>query len=157
MSSAPGAPTLRGGALLGSGIEMRQCVWMPALSFGTVAAMGRAGLCGDSRSTVAAAVLLVPRVATARLALVQPHVLEIGLFIAVVGQVIPYSFEQVALRTIPAGVFGVLMSLEPAIASVIGYLALHQSPGIHGIVGTLAVVTAGVAVTIVQPAEPVAR
>lgn len=74
-----------------------------------------------------------------------------------VGQVIPYSSEQVALRTIPAGAFGVLMSLELAIASVIGYLVLHQSPGVPGIVGTLAVVTAGVAVTIAQPAEPVAR
>jgi inner membrane transporter RhtA len=75
----------------------------------------------------------------------------------VVGQLIPYSSEQVALRTIPAGVFSMLMSLEPAIASVIGYLVLHQSPRIPGIVGTLAVVTAGVAVTIAQPAEPVAR
>jgi inner membrane transporter RhtA len=54
-------------------------------------------------------------------------------------------------------VFGVLMSLESAIASVIGYLALHQSPGIPGIAGLLAVVTAGVAVTIAQPAGPVAR
>jgi threonine/homoserine efflux transporter RhtA len=49
------------------------------------------------------------------------------------------------------------MSLEPAIASVIGYLALHQSPDILDIVGTLAVVTAGVAVAVAQPAEPVAR
>ena len=54
------------------------------------------------------AALLILGVATARLALVQPHVLEIGLFIAVVGQVIPYSFEQVALRTIFAGVFDAL-------------------------------------------------
>jgi inner membrane transporter RhtA len=106
---------------------------------------------------VAAVVLFIPGVATARIALVQPHVLEVGLFIAVVGQVIPYSFEQVALRTIPAGVFGVLMSLEPAIAAAVGYLALRQSPGIPGIVGTLAVVTAGVAVTVTQPAEPAAR
>jgi inner membrane transporter RhtA len=103
--------------------------------------------------TIGAIFLLGPGLISGRGALLQPHVLEVGLFIAVAGQVLPYSLEQISLRTIPTGVFGVLMSLEPAIASVTGYLALHQAPGITGIAGTLAVVTAGTAVTITQPAR----
>lgn len=71
-----------------------------------------------------------------------------------VDQALPYSLEQVAPRTIATGLFGVLMSLEPAIAAAVGYLVLHQSPGVLGLVGTAAVVTAGVAVTIAKPAEP---
>lgn len=103
--------------------------------------------------SVSAAFLFIPGVVSAGGSLLRPHVLEIGLLIGVIGQVVPYSLEQLALRKIAAGVFGVLMSLEPAIGSATGYLMLGQSEGILGIFGTLAVVTAGVAVTVAQPAE----
>jgi inner membrane transporter RhtA len=41
--------------------------------------------------------------------------------------VIPYSFELEALRRIPANVFGVLMSLEPAVAALAGLIVLGQA------------------------------
>jgi inner membrane transporter RhtA len=40
--------------------------------------------------------------------------------------VIPYSIELEALRRLPASTFGVLMSLEPAVAALVGYVALSQ-------------------------------
>ena len=43
----------------------------------------------------------------------RPHVIAVGAAVALLSSVIPYSFELEALRTIPVGVFGVLMSLEP--------------------------------------------
>ena len=39
---------------------------------------------------------------------------------------IPYSFELVALRTIQPRVFGILMSLEPAAAALVGMIVLHE-------------------------------
>jgi inner membrane transporter RhtA len=39
---------------------------------------------------------------------------------------IPYSLELEALRKLPARVFGVLMSLEPAVAALAGLLILGE-------------------------------
>jgi inner membrane transporter RhtA len=39
---------------------------------------------------------------------------------------IPYSLELEALRRLPRGVFGVLMSLEPAVAATVGFILLEQ-------------------------------
>ena len=50
---------------------------------------------------------------------------------ALLSSVVPYSLEQEALRRIPANVFGVLMSLEPAIAALAGFLVLSQSLGVR--------------------------
>ena len=40
--------------------------------------------------------------------------------------VLPYSLETEALRRLPANVFGVLMSLEPAVAAIAGWVILGQ-------------------------------
>jgi inner membrane transporter RhtA len=52
--------------------------------------------------------------------------------------------ELLALRRLSAGAFGTLMALEPAIAAVIGAVALHQVPGPLGGLGVVLVVLAGV-------------
>ncbi|MGW5054507.1 EamA family transporter [Actinokineospora sp. NPDC004072] len=75
---------------------------------------------------VAAAVAVPAGVADAGGALLQPSVLIAGLAVALLSSVIPYSLELQALRKIPPRVFGVLMSLEPAVAAVTGLLVLHE-------------------------------
>jgi inner membrane transporter RhtA len=49
-----------------------------------------------------------------------------GLLVALACSVIPYSLEMEALRTLPKSVFGVMMSLEPAVAATAGLLVLGQ-------------------------------
>ena len=58
--------------------------------------------------------------------LYSPGVLGIGLAVAVLSSAVPYSLELTALRRLSAGVFGVLMSLEPAVAAVVGLVVLSQ-------------------------------
>jgi inner membrane transporter RhtA len=58
--------------------------------------------------------------------LLRPVVLVRGAAIAVLSSAIPYSFELIALRRLRAPVFGVLMSLEPAVAALSGLLFLQQ-------------------------------
>ncbi|HET8954420.1 MAG TPA: EamA family transporter [Solirubrobacterales bacterium] len=53
--------------------------------------------------------------------------LAIGAAVGVLSTAIPYAFEMEALRRLPRAVFGVLMSLEPAVAAGIGFLALSQA------------------------------
>src|SRR5204862_7109460 len=52
--------------------------------------------------------------------------LATGLAVAVLSSAIPYSLELEALRRLPKGTFGVLMSLEPAVASLVGLVVLSQ-------------------------------
>jgi inner membrane transporter RhtA len=49
-----------------------------------------------------------------------------GFGIAMLSSVVPYSLELLALRSLAAGVFGILLSLEPAAAALAGFLVLDQ-------------------------------
>ncbi len=65
---------------------------------------------------VGALILAVPAVVTGGKWLLDPWVLLAGLVVATLSGVIPYTLELAALRSLPAGVFGVLTSLDPALA-----------------------------------------
>jgi inner membrane transporter RhtA len=58
--------------------------------------------------------------------LMAPLAIAAGLVVALFSSVIPYSAEMAALRRLPAATFGVLMSLEPAIAALVGLVFLGQ-------------------------------
>jgi inner membrane transporter RhtA len=58
--------------------------------------------------------------------LAAPLALAGGVVVALFSSAIPYTAEIAALRRLPPATFGVLMSLEPAIAAVIGFVALGQ-------------------------------
>jgi inner membrane transporter RhtA len=74
--------------------------------------------------------------------LVVPSALLGGLTIALFSSAIPYTAELAALRRLPAHTFGVLMSLEPAIAAIVGFLVLGQVLGWHDLVAIGCVVAA---------------
>ena len=59
----------------------------------------------------------------------DPGLLGSGLAVALASSVLPYSLELEALRRIPEAVFGVLMSLQPAVAALAGYAVLGQDLG----------------------------
>lgn len=68
----------------------------------------------------------------------------VGLGLALLLPVVPFSLELLALRRLTAAAFGTLMSLEPAIALVIGLAVLGQIPRPTAIVGIVLVVAAGI-------------
>ena len=73
-----------------------------------------------------------------------PGLLLAGLGLAVLTPLFPFILELLALRRLTAAAFGTLMSLEPAIAVVIGLVLLHQVPGWLPVAGTAFVVAAGI-------------
>lgn len=81
--------------------------------------------------------------------LLEPSLLLSGLVVALASSVIPYSLELEALRRLPPAVFGVLMSLEPAIAALAGLLILAQSLNATEVAAIVLVIaaSAGAAVT----------
>ncbi|SMB94263.1 EamA family transporter [Deinococcus hopiensis] len=76
--------------------------------------------------TVAAAVTLPFGLVQAGEKMLAPSSLLAGLLVAVFSSALPYSLEMAALRALPARVFGVLMSLEPALAALSGLLFLRE-------------------------------
>lgn len=78
-----------------------------------------------------------------------------GLGLAVLVPVVPFSLEMMALRRLTASAFGTLMSLEPAIALVLGLLVLHQVPDLAAAAGIAFVVAAGVGAERTGAREPV--
>jgi inner membrane transporter RhtA len=71
-------------------------------------------------------------------------ILVVGLGIALLLPVVPFSLELLALRRLTTAAFGTLMSLEPAIALGVGVVLLHQVPSAAAAAGVAAVVLAGV-------------
>jgi inner membrane transporter RhtA len=74
--------------------------------------------------------------------LLEPYVLAVGLAVALASSVLPYSLELEALRRLPAAVFGVLMSLEPAVAALAGWVVLDQVLGVRELLAIALVVVA---------------
>jgi inner membrane transporter RhtA len=75
---------------------------------------------------IAAAVTLPFGVVDGGLDLIDGELLAIGFGVAILSSAIPYSFELEALRRLPQSTFGVLMSLEPAVAATAGWVILSQ-------------------------------
>lgn len=79
-------------------------------------------------------------------ALLDPHLLGVGLLVAMASSAVPYSLELLALRHLSPQVFGVLLSLEPAAASAAGAVVLGQMLDAAQWAGALCVMGASVAI-----------
>jgi inner membrane transporter RhtA len=85
------------------------------------------GSAGLAIAMVVAAILITPSAVVAGgSAMFRPAVLAIGAAIGILSSVIPYRLELEALRRMPTRLFGVWMSLEPAVAALIGLALLGQ-------------------------------
>jgi inner membrane transporter RhtA len=98
---------------------------------------------GLALSMVVGAVLLAPvGVAGAGADLLAIGVLATALAVSLLSSAIPYTLEMEALRRLPEAVFGVLMSIEPAVAALAGFLVLGESLSTREVVAILFVVAA---------------
>ena len=76
---------------------------------------------------VAAVVVTPSAIASGGGRLAHPGVIAAGLAIGLLSSVIPYRVEMEALRQVPARIFGIWMSLEPAVAALVGLIVLGES------------------------------
>jgi inner membrane transporter RhtA len=113
------------------------------------------GASGLALAMVAAAVLTAPAgLVQGGSDLLGPEILAAGAVVALACSVIPYSLEMEALRRLPEGVFGVMMSLEPGLAALSGYLILEQNLSVTDAlaIGLVIAASAGAAATTHAPA-----
>ena len=113
------------------------------------ARIGKAFAGGDGLAlamVVSAALMVAPGIAAGGADLLDARVVAIGAAVALLSSAIPYSLELEALRRLRVGAFGVLMSLEPAIAALVGLVALQQGLAAAEVAGIVCVVAASAGV-----------
>ncbi|HEX3388437.1 MAG TPA: EamA family transporter [Streptosporangiaceae bacterium] len=109
---------------------------------------------GSSGLTVAMAVAALAVTPVGLLAggrsLLRPGVLATGAAIGLLSSIIPYSLELETLRRVPAKVFGIWMSVEPAVAALVGLVMLGQSLSLAewAAIGCVTVASAGAALSV---------
>jgi inner membrane transporter RhtA len=59
-------------------------------------------------------------------ALLSPAILASGCAVALISSALPYSLEMIAMPKIPTRTLGVLLSLDPALGALAGFLLLHE-------------------------------
>ena len=102
-----------------------------------------------------AAVVAVPwGVMASGMDLLAPALLPLGLGVAILSMALPYSLEMVALTRLPVSTFGMLMSLEPAIGALCGFVFLHEHLGALQWLAIVAVVIASAGATLGAKAVP---
>jgi inner membrane transporter RhtA len=80
-----------------------------------------------SLGLLAAAVVVVPvGVVHAGAALLSPYVLLVGVGVAAVSSAIPISLEMMALKRLPKEAFGIMISMEPAVAALLALVLLGE-------------------------------
>ena len=138
------APTGGSMDLLGVAFAMVAAVcWMGYIYLSKRTGAAFAGGEGLALAMAVGALIVLPAgVLQAGGALAQPNLLAGALVVAVASSVVPYSLELVALRRLPEAVFGVLMSLDPAVAAVAGFLVLGQNLGPGELLGIAMVIAA---------------
>lgn len=100
--------------------------WALYIVFGQRVAR-RYGAMATPMGMLAAAVLVLPiGVAQAGAALLEGRWLLAGLAVAVLSSAIPYTLEMYSLRHLPKRTFSILLSLEPAVGAVAGWIVLAE-------------------------------
>ena len=151
------------GLVAGLGVVLLTEPWhgvpdLPGLGFALAAAACWAGYIlltqrvGDQVDGVRGLAISMPVAGLVATAVAGPSLLAemdwrlllIGLGLAIVLPVVPFSLELLALRRLTTAAFGTLMCLEPALALIIGLVVLRQVPGAAPVAGVAFVIAAGI-------------
>jgi len=147
----------RGGSIDGLGVLFALCAaacWMAYIHLSKRTGEAFAGGSGLALAMAVGALVVLPAgVVQGAGDLARPDLLGAGLVVALASSVLPYSLELEALRRLPAHVFGVLMSLEPAVAALAGWVVLDQVLGARELAAIALVVVASTGAA-AAPAHP---
>jgi inner membrane transporter RhtA len=141
--------------LMGAGLAvLAGILWAAYILCSTRVGRSFTGGRGLALAVAVATVVIAPLgISSGGAALLRPQVLLTGVGIAILSSVIPFSLELDALRRLPSRVFGVLMSIEPAVATLIGFLVLREAIGLREILAIALVISASVGVSLDAAAQ----
>ena len=149
--------------LAGVGVLMLTQPWQGEVDLLGVALALAAGACwaayilltqhvGDAVEGIKALAVTMPVAALTATVVAGPstfgrlslELVVVGIGLALLLPVVPFTLELLALRRLNTSAFGTLMSLEPAFALLVGWALLSQVPDVLAATGIAFVVAAGV-------------
>lgn len=150
LAPASGTVDLLGAAFaLGAGV----CWAFYIVTGKTLGARLPGGSAASLGMLVAALVVLPFGLGHAGARLWSPALWPAALGMAILSSALPYSLEMFALRRLPARTFGILMSLEPAVAALGGFVFLHESLTVVQWLAIGLVIAASVGTSMTTPAR----
>jgi inner membrane transporter RhtA len=123
------------------------CAWVAVAYAGRMVGSRTPRIDGLALALPVSAALTLPFGAHHAAAL-DTHAVALGIVIAVVGLVVPFALELEGLRRLEPRVVAVVYSVDPAVAALVGFLALGQRLGAPQILALIAVVSASIGVTV---------
>ncbi len=103
------------------------CCWAAYIVLGGRLSHVLPGGAAVATGMLIAAVTAVPvAAAMGGFARLTPPLFAAGIGVALLSSAIPYTLEMIALKSIPQRTFGILMSLEPAVAALVGLVFLRE-------------------------------
>jgi inner membrane transporter RhtA len=106
---------------------------------------------GLAIAMMVAAIIMIPFVAPVAVDLItDPLILLAGFGVALLSTTIPFTLEFQALKRLSARAYGVLISLEPAVAALVGAILLNERIGTQGMIAIACVVTAAIGITLTE-------
>jgi inner membrane transporter RhtA len=132
--------------------------WALYIVFGQKAGSLHGGMTAALGTVIGAVVIAPFGIAQAGAALLDPRLLPAACGVALLSSALPYSLEMFALTRLPTRTFGVLMSGEPALGALSGWLFLHERLSLvqWAAVASVMLASAGSAITSRRAAPPTA-
>lgn len=101
--------------------------WASYIGFSAATGRRIAGTSGLTLAMCLGAVLVAPvGIVEGGADLLRVDILLFGAGAGLLSSAVPYALELEALRRMPARVFGILLSLEPAVAALVGLIVLRE-------------------------------
>lgn len=119
------------------------CCWASYILLNRTVGQRIQGIQGTAAATGVSATLYLPVAVVIFVS--QPldgFVIICAVGAGILASVLPYVADLIALRRVPAQLFGVLMSINPVFAAIIGGLALHQELNVGQWAGIALIVAA---------------
>jgi inner membrane transporter RhtA len=133
-------------------ILLAACFWAGYILMSARTGRLFAGGSGLTIAMMVGTVLLAPiGIGEGDAELLDPRLLAEGAGVALLASAIPYTFELEALRRLPAGVFGIFMSIEPGVAALAGFVVLGQGLRARDVAAIALVVTASAGASLTAP------
>jgi inner membrane transporter RhtA len=121
--------------------------WAAYIVFGQRASTGGGAHTAALGVSLAALIILPLGIASAGAALIQPAILPMALGVALLSSAIPYAIDMLVLPHLPARTYGILMSAEPALAAMSGFVILAEHLSLLQTAGIVAIVLASIGAT----------
>ncbi len=147
----------RGGGVLAGVLYalLAAASWACYIMLSTATGKRFAGSSGLVVAIAIGAVVITPvAVASSGASLFRPAVLAAGLLIGLLSSVVPYRFELEALRRVPTRLFGIWMSMEPAVAALVGVVLLSQQLSVLQWLAIVCVIAATAGAALGAPSAP---